>query len=501
MLKTTKLAIALAVGSALLQGCQPPAAPTAEVAAKATAEPEAPSAAEPVSTTAPAQPAASSAGLNLLLTSKTPYQPQQDWRSYSAVPAGYQPVSIQHVARHGSRYLSDKSDDVLLLQLIEKARAQQALTPLGERLAVLAQQLHQAHQPSQYGEISKSGVAEHQGMAQRLVARFPALFATAAFRQQRLAVLHSGRERANQSGDAFVAELLKLQPALTPFVDAAKADAANLYFNKAEGSEGYQRYEEEDPRLQAVMAAIQARPALQQQANAMLARLFSAEFIAELAQGRIKLTVPDEDDQISNVLEAAQVIYSLYSIASNLAVEGPFDFTELLLPEHLTALAELDDAESFYGRGPGFTGEDITYQLAGRLVGDMLAKAEQPNGYLATLRFSHAQALIPLAAYLGIPGASESLAEQDAYSYQNSQWRTALVSPMAANVQWEIYQNAEQIKLVRMLHNEKEAQFKAQCQPYGDTRYFYLLSELQRCLLPVQPALVDPAPVASAVSQ
>lgn len=475
MLNPTKLVITLVVGSALLQGCQPPVAPAADRAATTAVKPQAVPVAANAAKAVPAP-------VNLLLTSKAPYQPQQDWRSYSAVPAGFQPVSIQHVARHGSRYLSDKSDDVLLLQLIEKARAQQALTPLGERLAVVAQQLYQVHQPSQYGEISKSGVAEHQGMAQRFVARFPTLFVTAPAQQQRIAVLHSGRERANQSGDAFVAELLKLQPALTPFVDAAKADAANLYFNKAEGSEGYQRYEEEDPRLQAVMATIQARPALQQQANAMLARFFSAEFIAELAQGRIKLTVPDEDDQISNVLEAAQVIYSLYSIASNLELEGPFDFSELLLPEHLTALAELDDAESFYGRGPGFAGEDITYRLAGRLVGDMLAKAEQPNGYLATLRFSHAQALIPLAAYLGIPGASEPLAEQDAYSYQNSQWRTALVSPMAANVQWEIYQNAEQIKLVRMLHNEKETQFKAQCQPYGDTRYFYLLSELQRCL-------------------
>lgn len=477
-MKKIKIAFAtLAGGALLLQGCQP-ADPQASVTqpAQATA---ASAQAKPV-----AQPATTAtSAVNLLLTSKAPYQPQQDWRSYSAVPAGFQPVSIEHVARHGSRYLSDKSDDVLLLQLIEKAQAEQALTPLGERLAELAQRLHQVHQPNQYGEISKSGVAEHQAMAQRLLERFPALFSAAATQQQRIAVLHSGRERADQSGDAFVSELLKLQPQFSGLIDAAKADPANLYFNKAEGSEGYERYREEDPRLQQVLARISAAPALQQQADALLNRLFTPAFVAQLAQGQIKLTVPDEDDQISNVLEAAQVIYSLYSIASNLQLEGPFDFSEILLPEHLTALAELDDAESFYGRGPGFAGEDITYRLAGRLVADMLAKAAEPKGYLTTLRFSHAQALIPLAAYLGIPGASEPLAETLTYSYQNSQWRTALVSPMSANVQWEIYQNAEQIKLVRMLHNEKESQFKAQCQPYADTAYFYLLTELQRCLL------------------
>ncbi len=419
-----------------------------------------------------------------LLTSKTPYRPQQDWHSYSAVPAGFTPVSIQHVARHGSRFLSDRSDDVLMLQLLALARQQQALTPLGERFAALMHRLHQAHQPNQYGEISQLGVAEHQGMAARLLARFPQLFSAAQQQRLRFAVLHSGRERADQSGEAFVGVLLAAKPQLAPLFDAAKADPANLYFNKAEGSEGYERYRDEDPRLKAVLTQLASEPARQQSAAALLARLFSPAFVSQLASGAIRLTVPDEDDEIANVADAAAVIYSLYSIASNLTGEGPFDFADLLLPEHLLPLAELDDAESFYGRGPGFAGEDITYRLAGRLVADMLQKAETPAGYLATFRFSHAQALIPLAAYLGIPGASEALPVEMAYSYQHSQWRSSRVSPMAANVQWEVYRDAGGTMLIRMLHNEQESQFKASCQPYGSHRYFYALTELKRCLLP-----------------
>jgi hypothetical protein len=417
-----------------------------------------------------------------LLTSKTPYQPKQDWQQYSPVPAGFAAVGVQHVARHGSRFLSSRSDDVLMMQLIKLAEQEQGLTPLGQRFAAVMTKLHQVHQPAQYGEISAIGVAEHQGMANRLLARFPALFGAAAQPQLRMAVLHSGRERADQSGDAFVAALVKEQSALASFIDTAKADPATLYFNKAEGSEGYERYREEDPRLKAVMEHFAAKPELVSSAKAMLQRLFSEAFVAKLAAGAIKLTVPDEDDQIASVLDAATVIYSLYSIASNLNVEGPFDFSELLLPEHLLPLAEMDDAESFYGRGPGFAGEDITYRLASRLVADMLKKAEQPDGYVATFRFTHAQAMIPLAAYLGIPGASEPLPVAVNYSYQTSQWRSENVSPMAANVQWEVYQDAKQQLLVRMLHNEQESQFKAQCQPYADTRYFYLLTELQRCL-------------------
>lgn len=112
----------------------------------------------------------------------------------------------------------------------------------------------------------------------------------------------------------------------------------------------------------------------------------------------------------------------------------------------------------------------------------MLDKAGQSSGYAATFRFTHAQVMMPLAAYLGILDASEPLPESEIYSYQNSRWRSGKVAPMAANVQWEIFRNAGNETIVRMLHNERETRFAANCQLYADTRYFYLLTELQSCL-------------------
>lgn len=418
-----------------------------------------------------------------LLTSKTPYQPLQDWQQYSAVPGGFTVTSVQHVARHGSRFLSSRGDDDLMRQLLQLADSEQALTPLGQALAQLIERLYQAHQPDKYGEISGLGVVEHQQMAARLLARQPELFAGAAAQPQRIAVLHSGRERADQSGDAFVKGLTTLKPELSNLIDAARADEATLYFYKAEGSEAFERYRKSDPRLQAVMQQLESQPKLQQAATAMLQRFFTPAFLTRLAEGEIELTLPDDDDAIRNPLDAANVLYSLYSIASNLTAEGPFDFSDILLDEHLLPLAELDDADSFYGRGPAFAGDDITYNLAGRLVEDMLTKAEQPNGYVATFRFTHAQVLMPLAAYLGIAGASEPLPESVVYSYQNSPWRSGRVAPMAANVQWEVYRNADNLTLIRMLHHEQETRFKAECQSYADTQYFYTSTELKRCLL------------------
>jgi len=417
-----------------------------------------------------------------LLTSKTPYQPQQDWQSYSRVPAGFSIVGLQHVARHGSRFLSSRGDDDLMLQLLLLATEQQGLTPLGQELALLVRQLHQAHQPDKYGEISGLGVQEHQQIAARMLARLPTLFQLALEQQQRMAVLHSGRERADQSGDAFVAGLTAIKPQLASLFDAGQADEATLYFYKAEGSEAFQHYRKSDPRLARVMQQLEADPKRLQAATAMLQRFFTGSFFARLAHGEIELTIPDDDDAIRNPLDAANVLYSLYSIASNLTAEGEFDFSSLLLPEHLLPLAELDDADSFYGRGPAFANDNVTFNLAGRLVKDMLDKAGQSSGYAATFRFTHAQVMMPLAAYLGILDASEPLPESEIYSYQNSRWRSGKVAPMAANVQWEIFRNAGNETIVRMLHNERETRFAANCQLYADTRYFYLLTELQSCL-------------------
>ena len=428
--------------------------------------------------------AATTASNGALLTSKAPYQPQQDWRSYSAVPVGFSAVGLQHVARHGSRFLSSQGDDILLLALLQQATDAGALTPLGQQLAVVVNRLHQAHQPNNYGEISALGVQEHRQMAQRLLARLPQLFEQAVAQQRRIAVLHSGRERADQSGDAFVAGLTEAMPALKPLFDTPQADERTLYFYKAEGSEAFARYRDEDPRLLSAMQQLAADPSRQQAALSMLARFFQPEFLNRLQQGEIELTLPDDDDAIRNPLDAANVLFSLYSIASNLTLEGPFDFSELLLEEHLQPLAELDDADSFYGRGPAFAGDDITYRLAGRLVADMLDKAEQPNGYVASFRFTHAQVLMPLAAFLGIAGASEPLPQSVLYSYKNSPWRSAKVSPMAANVQWEVYRNADNLTLIRMLHHEQETAFGGTCQPYTGSRFFYTSSELRRCLLP-----------------
>lgn len=421
---------------------------------------------------------------SVLLGSKTPYQPQQAWQDYSYAPAGFDAVMVQHVARHGSRVLSSPGDDDLAYQLWLAAKQANALTDMGETLGPVLQQLIAVHKDIGYGSLSELGRQEHRDMAARMLQRHPALFEQAIQKNQRIAVLHSGRVRAAQSAEAFLENWSAVKPALVALAEPMRADQQTLYFNKAEGSEGYNDYRDNDPRLKRILDGLMADESTQQTARALLERLFSADFLDRIDAGELRFQLDYDDDTIASSVDAAMVMYSLLSITSNMPTEGDWQFERFVPEPYALWFAELDDADSFYGRGPGFSGEDITYRLAGNLVTDMLNRIEHSTDEVAAVRFTHAQVLMPLAAFLGIKNASEGLPETTIFSYQNSSWRSALVSPMSANVQWGVYRNAEGVTLIHSLHHEKETQLKSACQPYPGTRYFYQLTELKRCLLP-----------------
>ena len=192
---------------------------------------------------------------------------------------------------------------------------------------------------------------------------------------------------------------------------------------------------------------------------------------------------------IASTVDAAAYLYELYSIAPGMKKElGNTDFTKYMPIDAAKFYAEYNDAQDFYQKGPSFTeSNQVTSNIAQGLKQDFFAQVDQvinkQQQHKAVLRFAHAEIIIPLATAFELKAMMTPLALNQTYSYSSSTWRGEDVSPMAANMQWDIYQNAQGSTLVKMLYNEKETLFKSSCDyaRYNSTSFYYDYQKLKQC--------------------
>jgi len=250
----------------------------------------------------------------------------------------------------------------------------------------------------------------------------------------------------------------------------------------------------------------EADPQLAQAAGKVLARLFKPAFIRALAAGQRQAAntgiqqFTSKDGQFTSRLEgdgesvirtpvdAALALYELYAAAADMQSELGTSFQRFMPQAQAAVFAAHDDTVSFYSKGPGLLENGaVNYAMAQPLLDDFFAEVQAVAAgdlrHMAKLRFAQAETIIPLAALLGLRGMSEQLPTTTPYSYKSSPWRGERIAPMAANIQWDSYQNDQGQIAVRMLYNEQPVDFKAACayaKLTAESR-FYDFSRLRRC--------------------
>ncbi|MFJ1847681.1 histidine-type phosphatase [Streptomyces sp. NPDC088146] len=408
-------------------------------------------------------------------STKTPYEPRQDARTYRSAPKGFVPVFTESVSRHGSRTSTSSEDGDLILQLWDKAASEGELTGRGKHFGPEVRSLLDAMEKAGYGNLSGRGKREIQATAVRMHQRLPGLFRQIAKDSEPIDVVSSGKDRAVDSGSLFAAALAGADPALKPLIGPARTDKDLLYFHKADGGAAYRDYLANDQRLAATLKKITDQPATHRAARNVLERIFTPAFVQRISAG--------EFSSIGTGIDAAEAVYNLYSIAPTMSDEGTWRMRRYIAPRDAAWFAYLGDAEDFYEKGPGFADSDITYRMADVLLDDFFEQAEATRAGTgdvgAELRFTHAEEIIPLAALMGLPGSTKPAAARP-YAYADNPWRGASVAPMAANIQWDVFRK-DDTYLVRMLYNEKETAFKRGCEPVAKGSPFYDLDELRRC--------------------
>ncbi|MFL6667151.1 MAG: histidine-type phosphatase [Burkholderia ambifaria] len=477
---------------------------------------------------------------------KTPYRPQQDAATYEAPPAGYAPVYTELVARHGSRGLSGFKYDGAIYSMLVKAEADGALTALGAQLkadtyammkanALLGYGVQGISTPG-YGNLTQTGIREHQQLAARLAQRLPTLFASGG---RQIVVVNSGQDRAIDSSTYFSAALVAAQPALAAAITLPAApagypasapvaqptgtnrfllyfhslkpatdlvtDTSDPYYATYQASQAYQAYSS-DATVADKLKTIKAAPQVAEVAQTVLAALVSQAFIAKLgtdgytfantgtytftsSDGKFTNTLKgDGKTKIASAVDAVNVLYNLLQVAPAMTAEtGGVTMEKYLGAEQAQTLAYLQDAEDYYQKGPGIQeANPVTYRMAKVLQDDFFNEVDAiARGDLtraAKLRFTHAEIVIPFASIMNLKNVFVPTPQAQTYTYANNPWRGDQVSPMAANMQWDVYRNGSRL-IVKMLYNERETDFQAACDgaKIAPASHFYEYAGLKRC--------------------
>lgn len=400
---------------------------------------------------------------------------------------------------------------------------------------------------SGYGNLTQTGMDEQRQLARRVRARLPDFWARVvaskpSTKPRFIHVVSSGVDRAVDSSQLFVksltnddnalAALVRPTPPLTayptyqPVAQSAGVNRYLLYFHKLKAKTdfvasskdvNYTTYQaslayqasDGSELIQSKIKSIKKSDRLQPASRNVLLGLFKASFIDQLGdkgyrfsndgefifvdnQGQTLVLKGADDTLIAKPLDAAMALYNVYAITPAMREE----LGEPLLARFLTympdepaqAFAFLNDAKDFYKNGPSIEGKHhTTFEMSQGLLNDFFKQTDDvlsgQSNQAAMLRFGHAEIVMPFVALLGIQGQSEPLSSNQMYSPSNSAWRGELATPLAANVQWDVYRNIAGKTIVKMFFNEKETDFKVTCSSARawSSSHFYEYQALKKC--------------------
>ncbi len=410
------------------------------------------------------------------LGTKTTYHPQQT--KHASSPAGYEPVFINYVGRHGARFMTKPGSDLLVTDVLKQADKQNALTPTGMQ-ALQAVVQFDSVEKNNYENITLLGADEQKQIGERLYSEYKSVFDG-----KPVDVLMTTKVRTQQSADAFLKGLPNVQKEnIHRIVLPDSTDAMLRFYDMSPAYDQYVKSKAVQRHLDTVMQ--DERTAVT--ANHICQRLFTKPFTKALQDGKIEANIASEKKETVDAIVFAQAFYDVYTIWFSAIKEmqkscrcQPNNYLQnAFAKEDLQWLDLINNAEDFYAKGPAEDTLGIQIAIAAPLLlnfintTDSVVGKTKPTGSI--LRFTHAEAISPFATLLGIPQASA--VSRSAYDYQQH-WQASEIIPLSANIQWILYTNGKQY-VVKVLLNEKEIKLPVSTTtfPYYDwlsVRQFYI---------------------------
>jgi len=404
---------------------------------------------------------------------KTPYP--QPAKTLTPPPPGFEPVFINHVGRHGSRFMTKAGSDVALQQLLAAAAQENGLSSTGQRLKAMTDRFLRIEK-GQYENITLLGKDELTGIGQRVRAQYAPVF-----KGKGIDVLTTFKVRTQQSAHAFLDGLGTYAGRVKLEIVPDSLDKSLRFYDL---SPAYQAYTE-SPALEQMFDSLDRDPRTGKIAQQVCKRVFRGAFRDKLLKEGFPLEVKGKP-VTENALTVTDHLYELYAIQFSITgemqqkgyVRDSLDFGIAFRPAELQWLSFRDDAHDFMEKGPARDPLGIQVKIAAPLLVDFIRSTEEallhPEAKDAILRFSHAETISPFATLLGIQQAA--IPASSVYTY-DQHWQASEVIPLSANIQWIVYSNG-QAHLVKVLLNEREATlpFRTTTWPYyrwEDLKQYY----------------------------
>ncbi|MCM1050526.1 MAG: hypothetical protein NC349_01060 [Paenibacillus sp.] len=355
--------------------------------------------------------------------SSMPY-PEIDM-SLRAIPDSLVPVYVNHVGRHGARFMTSVKNIDELLKKLHKADSLGTITPEGRELAQLCK-LVLKRTGGRWGALDSLGMAEQEEIATRLHTIAPRLF-----NGTKVNAISSYVPRCVASMDAFTHQLARLDTKVEIYTSSGRQNSPLMrpwtgdaeyqsFMNGDEWSNVYHRY------LDKVVP------------DAVAERLLGSGY-------------PFSGNEKRDIaLSAYKVVAGCEAISIN--PEAQRFFT----PEEYNALWSVANMHHYLTHSASTLSNapmDLATALLDNLITTMDSAVKGNNEYTVTLRFGHAETMMPLLALMRLPGCYYMTND---FNTVGLHWRDFDVVPMGANLQMILLKSTSTGKMyVRIDVNEK----------------------------------------------
>ena len=382
--------------------------------------------------------------------SKTAYQYVKQPIS---APDGYQAFYIDHIGRHGSRYLSKPKYEDIAYSVLILAEKNNQLTEMGKSL--FKQIIHiKALNKNHYGELTDLGRKDISLISQRMLANYPTVF-----KGQKIEVISSTSPRAKETAEIFVKPFKANYPDIQIFQPPENKQTLLRFFEYSPAYDAYKK----SKNIKAALKLLERATKTADMSQDVARLIFTADFIHQLNNG-VALSEKSSIKTADFVIAIYQLYQELLSFSPETLAGNHLDFSNYFTQDQLVWFNMVVTAKNFLQIGPAFNAKGIQVKIAAPLLLDMLKTADKAitdKNVDANLRFAHAETVSPLATLLELEGAYTAVNSVEDYP---SVWQAEKIIPMGANIQWIFYQSnqSNQPILIKVMLNEREVHLPLQ---------------------------------------